>query len=347
MKRVPMWMVLMVFVAAGAGCGRPAETPSTTAPAVESGQPGQAAQPPPPVKPVPAELPLVVARVNGEAIERWELESVLKQAEARAGSAVPADQRDTVLRDLLDDLVNYHLLAQESLGRKINVAEADVDAQVKNIRQSFPTDVAFLQAVADRGLTLDRLRQQERRNLQARKLIDLEIASKVTIADTEVDTFYQQNLDKFKEGEPFHASHIFVAAAPDADAAVKNQARAKAQQILKDLRAGADFAALAREHSDDTTGPKGGDLGFVGKGDLPPDFENVVFALKPGSTSEVVDLGAGFHIIRLHERRPARTVPLEEMRAQVKEFLTQDQLRSKLDQFVDQTKAKSKIEILV
>ncbi len=376
MKRALVLIGLMVVVAAVAACRRAPATPSSAAApaagassvappgqgplgarpsgqssqvsqAASLGQAAQAAKPAEPVKPVPAELPAVVARVNGESIERWELESVIKQAEARAGSTIPPEQRDAVLRDLLDDLVSYHLLAQESRARKIAVTEADVDAQLKTIRQSFPTDDAFQQAVAARGLTTDRLRQQERRNLQARKLIDQEVTSKITIADADVDAFYKGNIEKFKQGDTYHVSHIFIAAAQNADAATKLKARARADQTLKDLRGGADFAAIAKDRSDDTTAADGGDLGFVGKGDLPPDFEKVMLTLKPGGLSDVVELGAGFHIIKLHEKRAPRTVPLEEVRADVKAFLTQSQQKAKLDQFMGETRAKSKIEVLV
>ena len=121
----------------------------------------------------------------------------------------------------------------------------------------------------------------------------------------------------------------------------------RADQTLKDLRGGADFVSLAKDRSDDTTAQNGGDLGFVGKGDLPPDFEAIMFALKPGGLSDVVELGAGYHIIKLHEKRAPRTVPLAEVRADVKEFLTQGQLKTRLDQFVGETRAKSKIEVLV
>jgi parvulin-like peptidyl-prolyl isomerase len=328
--------------------GAPAPAIGTPAAGASTGNPAQPGEPSAErVKPVPAELPAIIARVNGEAVERWELESVVKQAEARAGAEVPPEERDTVMRQLLDDLITYHMLAQESRARKITVTEADVDAQMKNIRQSFPTDEAFRQAVAARGLTEVRLRQQERRNLEARRLVDLEVTSKVAIADSEVDAFYKENVDKFKQGETYHVSHIFVAAASDAPAATKQMARARAEQTLKDLRAGADFATMARERSDDTTATDGGDLGFVGQGDLPPDFEAVMFSLKPGALSDVVELGAGFHIIKLHETRAPRTVPLEEVRADVREFLTQSQRNARLDAFVDAVRGRSIIEILV
>jgi peptidyl-prolyl cis-trans isomerase C len=329
---------------AGAAPGTPAGAP----PLPGGGAPAQAQAPAaPPVKPMPAKLPAIIAKVNGESIEAWELESAVKQAEANAGKTVPPEQRDNVLRSVLDELITYHMLAAESRAEKVAVTDAEIDAQIKMIRDMFPTEEAYKQALALRDLTPERLRQQEKRGLEYQKLLNLQVESKVSVADKDVEAFYQQNIDKFKQGETVHASHIFVAVPQGAPADQKNQARAKAQQVLSELKSGGDFAALAKKYSDDATGPDGGDLGFFGKGDLPPDFEAVAWGLKPGTTSGIVELGAGFHIVKVFERRAPRTAPLVEVRDQVKAFLAQNQRQAIYQQFLDQVKSKTKIEILV
>jgi peptidyl-prolyl cis-trans isomerase C len=347
---------------AAGGAASSATTPATGSPATPAGAPSAAAPaagsapgtaqpgaPPaaPPVKPVPATLPKIVAKVGGESVEAWELESAVKQAEVNAGKPVPPEQRDSVLRSVLDELVTYHLLAQEARAEKLAVSDMDIDAQIKMIRDMFPTEEAYTQALAARGLTPDRLRQQERRALEYQKVLQVQVESRVAVQDMDVDNFYQQNIDKFKQGETIHASHIFFPVAQSASAPEKDQARAKATQALKELKAGGDFAALAKKYSADATAEQGGDLGFFGKEDLPPDFEAVAWGLKNGTTSGVVELGAGFHIIKVHERRAPRTAPLTEVRDQVKAFLVQGQRQTLYQQFLEQTKGKIKIEILV
>jgi peptidyl-prolyl cis-trans isomerase C len=307
-----------------------------------TGQPGEA-----PVKPVPAVLPAVVATVNGENIQKWEVEAALKQAEASAGGPVPADKRDAVLRNILDELVTYHLLAQEANSRKMDVPAADVDAEMLKIRQDFPTEDAYKQALLLQGVTVDQLRDLTRRAMQARKLVDAEVTSKIAVADADVDAFYKQNIDRFKQGDTVHVSHIYLAVPPDAPPAEKNQKRAAATEILKQLRAGSDFAKVAKENSNDATAANGGDLGFFGKGDMPPDFEKVAFELKPGTMSGVVELQTGLHIIKAHERRGPRTAPLAEVRDSVKEFLLNGQRQTRLDQLLGQIKGRSTIQILV
>ena len=313
--------------------------PGTVSP---NGQPVEA-----PVKPVPAVLPTVVARVNGEDIQKWEMEAALKQAEATAGGPVPADKRDAVLRGILDELVTLHLLTQEAHGRKMDVSDADVDAEMLKIRQDFQTEDAYKQALLLQGVTVEQLRDVTRRAVQARKLVDAEVTTKIAVQDADVDAFYTQNIDRFKQGDSVHASHVYLAVPPDAPPAEKNQKRAAAAEILKQLRGGADFAKVARENSNDATAANGGDLGFFAKGDMPPDFEKVAFAVKPGTMSGVVELQTGLHIIKVHERRGPRTAPLAEVRENVKQFLLNEQRQTKLDQLLGQIKAKSKIQILV
>src|SRR6202035_5074365 len=113
------------------------------------------------------------------------------------------------------------------------------------------------------GLTLDHLQKQTHMGLQVSKMIDAEVSSKIAVPEREVGAFYRQNPDRFKQGETVHASHILFGVPKGADAAQKEQARAKAQQILKQIRSDGDFAKLARENSEDSaSAAKGGDLGF-------------------------------------------------------------------------------------
>ena len=152
MKRLFQLLPVLTVVVA-VGCQR-SNTPAASAPGAASAQPGPAAPATPapaqpaapgtvapgtapgqtveaPVKPVPAVLPAVIATINGEQVQRWEVETALKQAETNNGGPVPPDKRDSVVRTIIDELVTYHLLAQEARGRKIEVSEAEVEKREK------------------------------------------------------------------------------------------------------------------------------------------------------------------------------------------------------------------------
>ena len=232
---------------------------------------------------MPAQLPAVVATVDGEKIERWELEGAIKAVESRAGSPIPADKRDEVLRGLIDQLVAYHVLAREAHDRKLDATDAEVTARLTQIKGGFPNEQAFQEALKAQSMTLERLQQQTRMGMQISKIIEAEVASKISVQDAEVDAFYNQNRRQFEQGESVHASHILIMAPQGADAAQKQEAKSKAQQALKDVKGGADFAKVAREQSQDPgSAQNGGDLGFFPKGQTDPAFETAAFQLKPG-----------------------------------------------------------------
>ena len=150
---------------------------------------------------MPPQIPDVLARVNGEKIERWEFDNAVKRMEARAGGPVPPDKRDEVLRGVLDQLVAYHLLAQESRVRKLPVPDTDVDARLADIRKSFPTEDAFKQGIAAQGLTLDQLKAQAENQPRSREGDRLRGQLEGCRPDPEVKGFYDQNLERFKQGD--------------------------------------------------------------------------------------------------------------------------------------------------
>jgi peptidyl-prolyl cis-trans isomerase C len=315
---------------------KPAAAPATAqAPAAEE-----------PVKPVPAQLPEVIARVNGEAIGRTDFEKAIKNLEGRAGAPVPTEQRDRVYRSVLEQLVAYRLLTQETKARNVAVPETDVDARLADIRKQFPSEDVFKQMLTKQNMTVEQLREDARADMRVALMLKSEVA--VSVQPKDVADFYQQNPDKFQQGERVRASHILVRVPENADEKAKQTARAKADDLLKQVKAGGDFAALAKQHSEDPgSGANGGDLGYFTQGQMVGAFERAAFALKPGEVSDLVETPFGFHIIKMADKQASRTVPMEEVRAKIEEFLQNRQRMEKTQAFVESLKAKGKVEILI
>ncbi|HET9193212.1 MAG TPA: peptidylprolyl isomerase [Vicinamibacterales bacterium] len=338
-RAIPFILILVV-----AGCKKDAATPAGTAEPAAGAQTGAAAEP---VKALPETLPDVLAKVNGEAVTRKEFEDYVRNLEGQAGRPIPADQRDRIYRGVLDQLVGYKLLLQEAKARKVVVADADVDARIAEVKKQFPSEDLFMQTLIDRKMTLEQIKADARRDLSIARLIEAEISQRVALKPGQAEDFYKNNPDRFTEPERVRASHILIAA-ENADAAAKAQAKTKAGQILKDLKAGKDFAALARQHSQDPgSAVNGGDLGFFAQGQMVGPFNDVAFSLKPGATSDLVETQFGYHIIRVAEKQPGRTVPLEEVRPRLDEYLKHQNRESETESFVKALRAKSKVEILV
>jgi peptidyl-prolyl cis-trans isomerase C len=350
---VRMFPLLVVLVLSACSRSTPAsaQTDTTATPAAAQDQTaaGQALTPATPaLKPVPAELPDIVARVNGEAISKVDFEKAVMNIEANAGGPVPPAQRDRVYRGVLDQLIGFRLLIQESKNRKTVVPDAELDKRVAQIRSRFPSEEAFKQALDEQQVTVEQLRTDALNDMLVGNMLQTEVAPKVTVTPEQVNDFYQKNPSQFQQPERVRASHILVSFPQNADEAAKKDARAKAAEILKEVKAGKDFAALAKQHSTDPgSGPNGGDLGFFQKGQMVPPFEEAAFALKPGETSDLVESQFGVHIIRMVERQSGRTVPIDEVRPKIQQYLEGQGRQQQTQAFVESLKAKGKIEIFI
>ena len=329
----------------------PAQTQGGTQASGTPGASGAAAatplQPAAPPKPVPAQLPDILARVNGEAVKKEDFDRMIKTMESRAGQPIPADRRDEIMRGALDQLITYTLLSQESKTRGIKVDATEIDAKMAQLKGQFPTPDAFDKALKARGMTVESLRKDAQVDLSVTKLMDAEVATIPGPSDAEAKEFYDKNPDRFKEDEQVRASHILIRVDEKADAAAKQKARAEIDAVLKQVKAGGDFAKLAQEHSQDGSASQGGDLNYFNKGQMVAPFDKVAFELKPGQISDVVTTQFGYHIIKVADKKPGRTVPFEEAQAKIKEFLGSQKKQQHADGFINGLKKKSKIEILI
>lgn len=159
------------------------------------------------------------------------------------------------------------------------------------------------------------------------------VRAQVEVSPTEIEAFYQQNLSQYQTPEEVRASHILLKTEGKDEA----QVRARAEEVLKRARSGEDFAALAKEFSEDeSNNTNGGDLSYFGRGAMVPEFEQAAFAMKPGEISDLVQTSFGFHIIKLVERRDATTRPLDDVRAEI-----EDQLKSQKAQAQAESQAKA------
>ena len=330
------------------GCSRSSSEAATPAAVAGSAAASQTATAtPPPSTPVPSALPDVLAHVNGEAIGKADMERAL-QALERANGPVPGEQRDRILRGVLDQLIGHRLLVQEARARNVSVPESEVDARLAQIRAQFRSEAEFEQMLAARQLTVNQVKSDARQDMTIFKLIDDEIAPSIVVTPEEVTDFYTKNPDQFKQGESVRASHILIGAPKGADATGRAQARTKAEQVLKEVKAGNDFAALAKQYSSDPgSAANGGDLGFFQQGEMVGPFNDAAFSLAPGTTSELVETEFGFHIIRVVEKNPPRTIPLEEVGPKVQEYLERLKRQQQTDAFVNGLKAKGKVEVLI
>lgn len=234
-------------------------------------------------------------------------------------------QRRQLLAAKLEDLV--------AQGAQVSAAEVKERFQFDNERVSLKfvrlpaASFASQVTLSDQDLQAyyaenqEKYREPERVRIQMVEFRPADFAKQVTPADDEIQEYYDDNLAQFQKPEEVHARHILFTVKPDADDAEKATVRQQAEDVLAKARGGADFAALAKQYSHDSTADTGGDLGTFGRGVMTPPFEAAAFALEPGQISDIVETQFGLHIIKLEEKKPASTQTLEEARPTIVEAL--------------------------
>jgi peptidyl-prolyl cis-trans isomerase D len=179
----------------------------------------------------------------------------------------------------------------------------------------------------------------EKRSFDVLVVDQAKIEASLEVTDAQLRQAYAGSMDNFRTPERVKVRHILVKTTDKSDAE-KKQALTKAEDLLKQLKGGADFAALAKQNSDDPgSAQNGGALDWVVRGQTVPEFEKVAFSLKPNELSGIVTTQYGYHIIQLLEKQPARVMPFEEVKANLADQLKKDGLTEKMQAIGDQIHA--------
>jgi peptidyl-prolyl cis-trans isomerase C len=245
---------------------------------------------------------------------------------------------------VIEKLIARELLYQESQKKGIKVDQKEIDEQLTALKGRFPSEAEFKNGLSTMNLTEAVLRSQLERDLAIKKLLDDQIGEKVAVSEKETRAYYDGNLENFKKPEQVRASHILIKVDPGAEEAKKAEARKKIESLQTKLKKGEDFGALAKEYSEGPSGPKGGNLGFFGRGQMVKPFEETAFTMKSGQVSEVVETRFGYHLIMVTERKPGSTFSYEEVKDRLEQYLKQQKVQEAIAEYVETLKGKAKIE---
>lgn len=179
-------------------------------------------------------------------------------------------------------------------------------------------------------------RDPERRQISYVTVSPQRFATHQEVSQDDIAAYYASHAEEFQRQEQVQARHILLKLAENSPAEQETDVRTRAEELLAALQQGADFAALAQQHSEDTsTAPSGGDLGLFGRGQMVPPFEAAAFALEVGQLSPLVRTTYGFHIIRLEDKLPAQSKPLAEVQQEIAENLRNDKSRDEVETFIE------------
>jgi len=246
---------------------------------------------------------------------------------------MPADFEDNVRRGLLVEklrssvtdwlAVNDKELEQEYRRRNDKVKLAIVTFTADSFRTKATASDADVASYFD-AHKID-FKIPEKRKIRY-LLIDVDaMRAKVTVPPADVERAYNNQIEQYTTPEQVRASHMLLKTEGKDDAAVK----AKAEELLKQAKGGADFADLAKKNSEDEASAKnGGDLDYFGRGRMVPEFDQAVFAMQPGQISDLVKTQYGYHIIKLVDKKAAATRTLAEVRQQISDQLAYEKAQT-------------------
>jgi peptidyl-prolyl cis-trans isomerase D len=221
---------------------------------------------------------------------------------------------------------DYAVISSDDLAKTVNPSDSDLQAFFKKNAARYATAVP------------------ETRKIQYFSFGDEQLpGGKPRVTDADLQAYYAAHQEDYKVKDRVKARHILIAVKPGADAATDKAAKDKAEDILKKIKAGGDFAALAKENSDDPgSKAQGGELGFLAPGQTVPEFDKTAFSLQPGQTSGVIKTQFGYHILQVEEKETAHTKPLAEVKDDITRVLSTSKLTAAEQNFANALVAQAK-----
>ncbi len=288
----------------------------------------------------------VVAIVEGKTLTQGEIDEMVDRAMAANRSRIPperaAEFRAQISQRAREEMIIQMILEHEADARKLTAKPEDVAKARAAI--PLPPGQTLEQALAAQNLTQARLDADLTRALKIKALLE-SVIPKTEVTDAAVKEFYDGNPESFKVQEQATARHILVKFPENADDAAKAGAKAKAEGIRKELLAGGDFAALAKQHSDDPgSKDKGGSYTFP-RGQMVKPFEDAAFTQKIDEIGPLVETQFGYHIIQTTKREEARTVGFAEASPRIKQMMEDRSRGQAVQDFIRGLREKAKVVI--
>ena len=297
-------------------------------------------------------LDRVVAIVNDEAVTQFDIDdqkrTILAQMKTQNVTPPPADVLE---KQLLDRIVTERAILQFAKENGVRVDDTQVERAILRIAQDNKLSAdEFRQALKKENIEYEKYREDIRKEIVIQRLREREVDSRVTVSDSEVEAFLASQNSQVGGDAEYRVSHILVLVPEKASAEQIDAKRRRAEEALKQVKDGTDFAQVAAGFSDAPDALQGGALGWRTAARLPTVFVDSIRVMKPGDVSNVLRSATGFHIVKLQETR-SRNAPtvVEQTRARhilikVNEITSESEGKAKIERIRDRLETGAKFE---
>jgi peptidyl-prolyl cis-trans isomerase SurA len=291
-------------------------------------------------------LDRVVAVVNEEVITWSDLYKMMESEASGQVKRLSEEERLKIFKNneaaFLDKLIDVRLQIQEAKRLGISVSPEDIKETIENIKKKYSlNDQTLGESLKREGLSFEDYKKRLSDQILISQLINQNIKNKIVISEEEVKKYIKSHKEGLSNDESFKFGQIFFK--KPQDDVDKKLIEEKASLVIQKLKAGADFAALAEEYSEDPSGKNGGDLGYIKKSYMAKEFVEILQKMKPGDFSEPFWTESGLHIVKLDEKPPA--LDTAETEANVRKHLMDEEFMDKYNSYVKSLREKAHIEI--
>lgn len=287
-------------------------------------------------QPIQLNVNKIIAVVNGEAITMHDLRSRVAAEIHRQGLQPTEANFKSLEREGLDAMINDILLRHEAERFKVSVSEAELNGEVRRIRENMGNISAeeFEKGLVRQGTTLEVAKEQIKNNMLRQRMIHHMIARKVVVTDQEIEEYYETNKSDFATGKTADFSLIVF------------PPKFNVKKIYQDLKSGAaNFEAVARQYSLDQSAQNGGRVGEVAWGAMTPNMRQLLGSLTPGGLSPIISFEGVSVVVRLNAISDGRAPSLEEAKPHIEQRLKTPRLEARFKEYTDQLRKKAVVDI--
>jgi len=296
----------------------------------------------------------IVASGKGFEVKRSQVDDAFINYNASLvakGSSIPETQRASVRSNLLNSIIVDKILVQMATDDDKAKAKKQVDDYLDRARTNAPTPEAFDQQIKSTGLTLAQLHDRLQDERLSSDVLWRNITNGVVVTDAEVKKYYDDNPERFKMPERVRAAHILLSTEDQiTHQPIPPEKKKEKLKLANELKAraekGEDFAALAKQYSDDPGSKNNGGEYTFPRGRMVHEFETAAFSMKVNQISDPVETQFGYHIIKLLEKIPAATVEFAKAEPDIRDGLIRQEVQKRLPAYFDKLKADANVKIV-
>jgi len=288
----------------------------------------------------------ILVVVNDDVITEEDLNIGLSQMVADlkkeySGDELKAKVEET-RKEYLNQMVEDKLILQEAKRRGVIVDESEIEERFKEVKSKFPSEEVFYSEVQKAGLSTEVLKKRYKDNIMMGRLVSHEVKDKVVVTPFEIEQYYKEHSQELISPEAVHIRTIMLRYDGKDSVALTKQ---KADDVMRLIQEGRDFGELAKLYSQGIKSEDGGDFGFVEKGQMREDFDNVIFNLKEGEVSAPLKTDTGYFIFKVEEKRQSKPLSLAEARNDIENIIYRQKAQKRYEEWIAKLKRDAFIQI--